>query len=774
MRNKDTHRRWAAGVIVILCVAMPVFAADPAPGGNEEDSRAARVPDPRSLHLRTGTVDLSLKASLLRPGAQFAAATHYVIQLDGPITPDRRARLEGCGVRLQTYLPMYAYVADLTRTDADALLALGFVRWVGPFENEWKLSPDIGKTRFVTHERKALQTAGKKRLIVSVFPEADVPTSLPLLRRAGAQIKATHRVRDNRRMIVDIADSRIKAIRSIPEVMFINEAPEAQPRNATTTWVNQSNVLDSTPLWDAGLDGQDQIAGIIDWGFNTTHCAFDDPLHDIGPDHRKILAFYGEVPNPNYNYHGSHVAGVLAGYDPLESNPNHTSMAPQAKFVFQHYDGVLDAGVFYANERLTIAHDDGARVHNNSWGNNDFFYNDWSHDIDLFTRNNEEDLVLVAVINSGQVKAPENAKNCLAVASTSDTPNQNSHCYGGYGPTADGRQRPEVFADGCTSYSADYNSSCGTHLGGGTSYATPVVSALAVLSRQYFMEGYYPDGTPTPGDELTPSGALLKALVINSAVDMTGMAGYFTVNEGWGRVVMDGVLFFAGDSRKLLFQDVRNVDGLSTDETDTHFVTVNGSGEPLKVTLVWTDVPAAVAAGFTPVNDLDLVVTAPTAGTFLGNEFSGNESVTGGSADALNNAEQVHRNTPETGVWQIDVAGTAVNDSTQGYALVVTGDVVWFEITCLKGDVNDDELIDGDDIQPFVSVLMSGGTPLQECAVDMNGVDGPGIDDVPGFVDVLLGTSKGRSLRDEDRPSGPGGRIAPRPISVIANQESAP
>ncbi len=810
MWNKDSHRRWAglviecrfrfvggchwqlavsAGtggqaarsaqmipvlIVAILCVVASVFSVTRDAHGDEGDGAVSLAPSPHALHLRVGTVELRRETSLLLPGETFPEATHHVIQLDGPITPNRRALLEGCGVRLRSYLPMYAYVADLTGTDADTLLSLGFVRWAGPFKDEWKLSPDLGKTQFLTRERKALQAARKKRLVVSVFPEADVRTSLPLLQRAGARIKATHTMRDNRRMVVDVADTKVASLRSIPEVMFINEAPEAHPRNATAAWVNQSNVSDFTPLWDAGLDGQDQIAGIIDWGFNSTHCVFDDPVNPIGPLHRKILAYYGEVPNPTISYHGTHVASGLAGYDPLESDPNHKGMAPQAKFVFQHYPEVLDGGVFYANARLTIAHDDGVRVHNNSLGNNDFFYNDWSRDIDLFTRNNEEDLVLVAVINSGQVKAPENAKNCLSVASTRDTPNQDSHCFGGYGPTADGRQRPEVFADGCTSIAASYNSSCGTYNSGGTSYATPVVSALAILARQYFMEGYYPTGAPTPGDELTPTGALLKALVINSAVDMTGMAGYFTVDEGWGRVVMDDALYLAGDSRKLLFEDVLNIDGLSTAETDTHFVTVNGSGEPLKITLVWTDVPAAVAAGYTPVNDIDLVVTAPTVGTFLGNEFSGDESVTGGSADALNNAEQVHRNTPETGLWQIDVVGTAVNDGTQGYALVVTGDVAWYEITCLKGDVNEDGFVDGDDVQPFISVLLGGGTPLEECAVDMNGVDGPDIDDVSDFVDVLLGAAKG-GARFEEAPSPAfGGQTAtPRRFPAVSHPELA-
>jgi hypothetical protein len=82
-----------------------------------------------------------------------------------------------------------------------------------------------------------------------------------------------------------------------------------------------------------------------------------------------------------------------------------------------------------------------------------------------------------------------------------------------------------------------------------------------------------------------------------------------------------------------------------------------------------------VGVGFAPVNDLDLIVTAPAGQTYLGNDFdqATGQSTTGGTADNLNNAEQVHLLTPSAGQYRIDVVGTAVNQDTQGFALVVTG-----------------------------------------------------------------------------------------------------
>ena len=149
----------------------------------------------------------------------------------------------------------------------------------------------------------------------------------------------------------------------------------------------------------------------------------------------------------------------------------------------------------------------------------------------------------------------------------------------------------------------------------GTSMASPAVAGTAMLVRQYYTEGYYPSGAASVSDTFVPSGALLKATLLNSAVDMTGISGYPSNLEGWGRLLADNALYFAGESRTLAVFDVRNPEGLSTGETDTHDISVTGSGEVLRITMVFTDAPAAAGAAAPVVNDLDLRVTAPDGTT---------------------------------------------------------------------------------------------------------------------------------------------------------------
>src|SRR3989442_6880441 len=60
----------------------------------------------------------------------------------------------------------------------------------------------------------------------------------------------------------------------------------------------------------------------------------------------------------------------------------------------------------------------------------------------------------------------------------------------------------------------------------GTSMATPTTAGAATLVRQYFMDGWYPTGSPQPANGFTPSAALLKSMLINSGREMTGTGAY--------------------------------------------------------------------------------------------------------------------------------------------------------------------------------------------------------------------------------------------------------
>jgi len=196
----------------------------------------------------------------------------------------------------------------------------------------------------------------------------------------------------------------------------------------------------------------------------------------------------------------------------------------------------------------------------------------------------------------------------------------------------------------------------------GTSMSNPLTAGGAAVVRDYYNKAH----------GVNPSAALVKATIINSAVDMLdeNNDGFNdndfpipNVHEGWGRINLD-----AATDGSIQFVDEGT--GLSTGGSATFNVTTTGG--PLKVTLVWTDYPSTDTAAINLVNDLDLTVSGPS-GTFRGNVFSGGWSATGGTADRRNNVENVYIQNPAAGTYTVTVSGYNIPNGPQKFALVVDG-----------------------------------------------------------------------------------------------------
>ena len=177
-----------------------------------------------------------------------------------------------------------------------------------------------------------------------------------------------------------------------------------------------------------GLDGDGEIVGVADSGLDT---GVDDTTMLADFNGRTVniratvnKAALGVADGADLNNHGTHVSGSILG-DGGNSNGNLAGMAPAARLTMLamgpnnstglNVPGDLTTGVFQD------AYDDGARLHNNSWGSNNQLgvYTAFSEDVDLFVRDNPDILILIAAGNSGSapssVSAPGTAKNCLTV-----------------------------------------------------------------------------------------------------------------------------------------------------------------------------------------------------------------------------------------------------------------------------------------------------------------------------------------------------------------------
>ena len=278
------------------------------------------------------------------------------------------------------------------------------------------------------------------------------------------------------------------------------------------------------------------------------------------------------------------------------------------------------------------------------------------------------------------ISHPANAKHSVAVAANAHGNSPFIQGFSSRGPANDGRYKPDLSAPGAQIQSAagdDNNSSTDTPTTSaktGTSMATPTAAGAAALMRQYYVDGFYPTGVRNLDDQSVPTGALMKATLLNGTNTNSNTPG---IDSGWGRVWLDHNLYFAGDRRQSRIWDLPNRSGLRSAEQREYTIRVQG-GEEFRATLVWFDPPGSPSAAIALVNDLNLEVETPNGTVFAGNNFFGGVSNSGGDPDRLNPVEQVLIANPTGGLYKIRVSAASVpgdgsqGSDRQGFALVAS------------------------------------------------------------------------------------------------------
>jgi len=242
----------------------------------------------------------------------------------------------------------------------------------------------------------------------------------------------------------------------------------------------------------------------------------------------------------------------------------------------------------------------------------------------------------------------------------SDNPDEAAF-FSSYG-CVDGRIKPDVVAPGTFIASTlskaslevvrPYPGSENYQFMSGTSMSTPITAGTVAVIREYIQKNY---------GITNPSAALIKALVINGALT----EGY-SAQKGWGKISLYDSIF----STKVIDEQT----SLSSSQVKTYSTQckVTKIDNPLKITLVWSDYPAAVNSEKALVNDLDLKVTSPDGNVvFYGNDFT---SPYNSDFDRVNNVENVIINNPMAGTYKIEVIGHNVQHGPQPFALVYSAD----------------------------------------------------------------------------------------------------
>jgi serine protease AprX len=652
-------------------------------------------------------------AALSLDNATAKNSDYLVVQTRQPPDKAQRAALARAGAEIIESVPGDAYVCYFPTTNLAKVRALAFVEWAELYPQAVKIAASLRNLEprrgGVTATLAAMGAPGeldatRKTVDVVLHRNADAKKSAKRIAAAAhLALDQVHVLPGKVRLVVKAR--RLADLAALDEVRHIEEVLPRKLLNSVARQVLRAPAGAAAP----GGEGAGEIVAVCDTGFDKgstsdVHPAFKGRV-------KKLYALGRPGRKDDPDGHGTHVAGSVLG-DGLSTKEGAVrGTAPKAKLVLQ---SVLDAhgGLGGLPDDLADLFKppyttDKARIHTNSWGSTGNFgvYDQQAHELDQFVSEHRDMLICFAAgnegvdqnangeIDPGSVTPPGTAKNCLTVGACENNRPNKAMTYGqgwpndfpanpiksdkvannpegivafsSRGPIHDGRIKPDVVAPGTyiLSTRSRATQSTGWELSadplymfeGGTSMATPLVAGCVANVRAFLR---------TVHGVKKPSAALLKALIINGARDLTGQyvpseAGAIpNNNEGFGRVDVQAVVgpYAAGET--LVFIDEGKA--LDAGEKLQQAVTIPAGAKILKVTLVWTDPP-----GEGLQSDLDLIVKAGAK------EQHGNMPASSTGFDRINNVEQVVWTDVPAGPVTVTVVAHRVTLGPQKFALVV-------------------------------------------------------------------------------------------------------
>jgi Subtilase family/GEVED domain/Secretion system C-terminal sorting domain len=284
----------------------------------------------------------------------------------------------------------------------------------------------------------------------------------------------------------------------------------------------------------------------------------------------------------------------------------------------------------------------------------------------------------------GSISSDKNAKNVLTVGAVNGIPSSYNKKedvvmsnFSSWGPTDDGRIKPDIVAQGVAVYAPIATNDSSYGYLNGTSMASPG-AAGSLLLLQELSQRFVVNGAPK-----ILKSATVKGLAIHTANE-AGLYPGPDYKFGWG-------LLNIAEAAQVLNTALSNNNSatsphyvyehtLLNGESKTYTFTASGT-RPVKATLVWTDVKGVsseVLNDFTPklINDLDLEITQGNKKFNTWNlDPRTPEDPPFKGVNSIDNVEKVEVDTSLVGtVYTVTVKHKGTLDrGQQNYALMISG-----------------------------------------------------------------------------------------------------
>ncbi|MBU0985509.1 MAG: S8 family serine peptidase, partial [candidate division Zixibacteria bacterium] len=489
-----------------------------------------------AVKLKTGdfTPD-PIKATGLK--ALATGDNHALVQFEGPVTDDHRARLASQGIELLSYIPNFTYTARIRTSLSQALIDDAGVRWIGSIEPGQKISPMISDQGIGEWARR---DGDRVQFAVVLHRDEDAQFWSDYFR---SELEAEILGHEPSVNVIELIapEQALDEFSHLDAVLWIEQAlPPQELHNNSCRTNNGAEVLQAAPY---GLDGTGVMLGEWDGG------RADVDHIDLG----NLISGDGS----SFHYHATHVAGTVLGAG--IGNATYRGMAPGAQMLtYLWWSSASEMSSEYTSAISTWD----MSIATNSWGYGvgdpatesscqSTLGNYYSVDatIDNIIRGSAGEPVTILFSAGNQRGASSQycgsigwtfgtigptacSKNCITVGAINSN-NNSMTSFSSWGPTDDGRVKPDVVGPGCQS-SVDWGVTS-TQIGGGyqtlcgTSMSTPATAGIVALMREQYNISF---GVGTP---ILPS--TLKGIMINTAQDL----GNHGPDYVYGHGVVDGV-----------------------------------------------------------------------------------------------------------------------------------------------------------------------------------------------------------------------------------------
>jgi len=679
-----------SGLLLIPSGSIP-FTHSQEPSLDPIQSVAPEINYELKLKSRNFTPSNEIALESITSGLSEDEKIFFIMQFEEIPDAQKRTELKEQGIEIVNYISGNAYIASASVSDVNNVKSTQGLRFASQVNSNDKISAPLQERQIGDWARVQLEqpeisamvseieSSTENLVVVTIQFHKGVPIdhAKDLVSSFDGVIVGMAPIVPSVTAIIDI--DKIQSMTEENTVQFIDQvAPPLQELNDGIRSVTGVNTIRNSPY---GLTGSGSTVLVFDVGVvSSTHPDFTGRIIQSDP------GAGGSVGG-----HATHVGGTVAGSGVNSNNFGGSSnqwsgMAPMANLRTFGISGSTD--VLYdsggdLNSDFTTAINSGIDIATMSLGNNvnsngfpcalEGDYTNTAILIDNIVRgaiSGQQLIFFEAAGNERQgsarcgefstIASPATAKNSIAVGAINSNDNSITS-FTSFGPTDDGRLKPDVTAPGCqvggdgtitsTGTSQNYVSSCGT------SMATPATAGIAALLVEQWRQ-ISPNSLPL--------SHTMKAILIHTSDD-GGNAGP-DYKFGWGSVNAQTAADLIDENSQ---NNLIRVDDVDQGQTQSYTFDSSGVND-VKVTLVWDDPPATRLASSTLINDIDLVLRDPTGvihRPFVLDPNSPTVVATTG-VDTINNVEMVIADA-KMGTWEVFVLGSQVHIGPQQFSLIV-------------------------------------------------------------------------------------------------------